>query len=141
MNLSQNDVSSCLQEISSTLSSKEWHYAKALWWFVEVDHTVNAEAFVRSYVKYAFFALPEIAPSNESEYLPSLTKLANKWIRTTELFQDFNAAAASCRVPALRTIYFPQFQSKRLSAPDQNAVQLIEQLRFILELRISCVHR
>lgn len=131
----------CLQGISSTLSSREKRYAKALWWFVEVDHAVDAEAFIRSYVKYAFFALPEIAPANEAEYFPSLTKLGNKWIRTTELIQDFNAAATACRVPALRTIYFPQFESRRLSLPDQSSTQLLEQLSFLLQLRINSIHR
>lgn len=137
----QVSVDSCVAHVSQQLRSVEEQHDMALWRAAESEKAVTPEIVLRSMVKFAYFDVREIAPTNAPEHGLSLLKLANKWTRTNELVRLFNTAVAACKTPTLRPIYFPQYKSKVLPLSQESLGDLLLQLQKILSVMIPPLHR
>ncbi|OEH79822.1 hypothetical protein cyc_08139 [Cyclospora cayetanensis] len=131
----------CANHISQKLNELENLHSLELWHMAESSKPINSELLLRSMVKFAHFALRDIAPVKAIEYRGSLLKLANKWSRTTELIREFNQAILTCSTAMLPPIYFPQYRSRALDMVRNPLNDLLSQLRTILALAIPPIHR
>lgn len=137
----QAPVDDCVTHVSRKLREVEDLHSMELWRTAEVNKPINSEVLLRAMVKFAHFVVRDIAPANAPEHRLSLLKLANKWVRTCELIRQFNAAVAACPSPTLRTIYFPQYESRILPLPKESLADLLLQLQKILNVDIPPIHR